>query len=308
MMSEEAPVTTRTRGASRMHAIVLTGLALLAVITACGRPATGGDPREYAIRGQILGLRRDVGEVRLKHDAIPGFMGAMTMSFGVKDRTLLDGRQVGDLVTGTLVVTGSDAWLSALDKVGFAAVTPDVEERAAPAPAFSLLDAGDAVPDETFIDQAGRPWQPSALKGKAWALTFIYTRCPLPTYCPMMDRHFRAAQRAVSGDRALADSVRFVTVSFDPDYDTPAVLARHAAALGADLATWSFVTADREQVEAFAAKFGLSVMRNDKDPLDITHNLRTAVVGPSGTIVAIRSGADWTPSDLVAELEAAAGR
>jgi protein SCO1/2 len=232
-------------------------------------------------------------------------MDAMTMSFAVRDRRLLDGRARGDLVRGTLAVTGSDAWVSALERTGTAPVVDDTEPPAGPAPALTLLEPGQPVPDEIFVDQDGKPWRPSSLAGMAYAMTFIYTRCPLPTYCPMMDRNFRSAQQEIAGRPGVRDRVRLVTVSFDPDFDTPVVLKKHAESIGADLSTWVFVTAVPSIVDGFAARFGLSVMRGDREFADITHNLRTAVVAPSGKLVKVYNGNDWTAAQLVADLTTA---
>ena len=290
------------------HLVLACCLASVFAAGACRRAAPAEEKTtQYEMRGQVIDVRPEVGEVRIKHEEIPGYMAAMTMSFAVKDRGLLAGRKAGDLVTGTLVVTDTDAWLSTLEKTGEAAVPAEPEESA-PAPAFTLLEPGQAVPDEAFTDQDGRPWRPSALQGQAYALSFIYTRCPLPTYCPLMNRNFRAAQQALASRPDVARRVRFVTVSFDPDFDTPAVLKTHATAIGADLSTWTFVTAPREAVDAFASQFGVSVMRDPKTPGEITHNLRTAVVSPAGTIVKIYGGNEWKPAELVADLEAAATR
>jgi protein SCO1/2 len=282
-------------------------LAAALSLSAC-RGAPPPAPKQYELRGQILSLRPDVGEVQIKHDAIPGYMDAMTMSFGVKDPTLLQGRAPGDLVRGTLMVTDTDAWLSTLEKTGTAPLPAAAPETSAPAPVVDLLEPGQPVPDVGFVDQDGRLWRPGTLAGKAYALTFIYTRCPLPTYCPLMNRNFRTAQQLVAARGALADRVRFVTVSFDPEFDTPAVLTQHATAIGADLRTWTFLTGNRTAVEAFAARFGVSVMREPDTPDTITHNLRTAVVGPAGTIARVYGGNEWTPAELVAALEAAAAR
>jgi protein SCO1/2 len=285
--------------------LVLVALAL-SLPAGCRRAGNAaGEPRRFELRGQVIAVRPEIGEIRIRHEAIPGYMDAMTMSFGVKDRRLLEGRRPGDLVRGTLTVTDSDAWLSALERTGTAPVLDETEAAAAPAPAFVLLEPGQPVPDESFVDQNGQPWRPSLLAGRAYALTFVYTRCPLPAYCPLMDRNFRAAQQAVAARPALRDRVRFVTVSFDPDFDTPKVLKAHAESVGADLSAWTFVTARPVVVDAFGARFGLSVMRGDEQFADITHNLRTAVVAPTGKLVKIYNGNEWTPAQLVADLATA---
>jgi protein SCO1/2 len=283
-------------------------LPLLLLATACGQ---AGSPAQktYPLRGQVLAVRTDVREVRISHEEIPGYMAAMTMSFGVRDAAELAGLGRGDLVAATLVVTDTDAWLIGLQKVGHAEVEDSEADASgsasAPArPAPELLEPGQAVPDEAFVDQNGQPFSLAAARGKAVALTFIYTRCPLPNFCPRMDRHFLAAQRLVATRPSLKDRVQFVSVSFDPAFDTPPVMKQHMASLGADASSWRFVTADQNTIERFATRFGVSIVRENADRLEIVHNLRTAILAPDGRLVTILNGGDWTPEQLVSELAA----
>ena len=136
-------------------------------------------------------------------------------------------------------------------------------EQAPPEPATAitgsgvpLLKPGDVVPDSTFVDQDGKKRAFKSFRGSTVVLTFIYTRCPLPTFCPMMDRHFVAIQERMHDD-PLLKKVHLVTISFDPAYDTPAVLKKHARELNADLNRWTFLTGEPEAIE----KFGGAVRR-----------------------------------------------
>jgi protein SCO1/2 len=273
------------------------GIVLAAVIVAsCSR---GPQPKEYEVRGQVLGVKPEAQEVLLKHEDIKGFMPGMTMPFKVRDAKLLNGIQPGDLVTATLVVADSDAHLSAISKTGHAQL------EAPPASAssgFELLKDGETVPDQLLIDQDGKPRPMSSFRGHRVALTFTYTRCPMPNFCPLMDRNFQALQREIKKTPALAD-VRLVTVSFDPEFDTPPVLKAHANRLEADPLIWSFVTGDRDEVERFAARFGIAIDRAEQNPIDITHNLRTAVIDPDGRLVNVHTGNDWAPADVLADLK-----
>jgi protein SCO1/2 len=277
---------------------------LLAVLAGC-RPAQEPAPKTYEVRGQVLAVRRDIREIRVDHEEIPGYMAAMTMSFAVEDEKLLSGLERGDLVRATLNVTDTDAWLSTIEKVGHAAIAerpPDVSSP--PTAPLELLEPGQPVPDETFTDQEGRAFAFAGTRGRAVALTFIYTRCPLPNFCPRMDRNFLQAQRLVEARAELRGKVQFVSVSIDPGYDTPAIMKQHAASIGADLSSWRFLVAEPARVDRFAGRFGVSIVRESGDSLDITHNLRTAVIGPDGRLVRVLPGADWTPEELVRELVA----
>jgi protein SCO1 len=256
------------------------------------------EPREFEMRGQILALRSET-EVLVKHEDIKGFMPAMTMPYKVRDPELLRGMAAGDLVSGTLAVGDTDAWLTRLEKTGTAPLADDVP---APSPAASvaLLGLGDTPPDTTLTDENGRAVSFAMWKGSAIAVTFIYTRCPLPQYCPLMDRRFSEVQRAVKNDGTLSGRVHLLSVSFDPDADTPDVLRVHASKLGADPALWHFATAPRDVVDHFAAAFGVNVIREPDST--ITHNLRTAVIDPAGRVVSVYDGTDWTAEQIVSDM------
>ncbi len=169
---------------------------------------------------------------------------------------------------------------------------------------FELLKPGEEIPNQLLIDQDGQPRPLSTLRGHRVALTFIYTRCPMPDFCPLMDRHFATIQREIKATPELAD-VRLLSVSFDPQFDTPPVLKAHAKKYEADPQVWSFVTGDRDEITRFAARFGVSVERAEQNPIDITHNLRTAIIDPQGRLVKVHTGNSWTPADIVADLKAA---
>ena len=272
-------------------------LALLA-ISACSRAP---EAKQYELQGQILAVKPESNEVLIKHGDIKGFMPGMTMPFKVKDGALLQGRQAGDLVTATLVVEEVDAYLSTLTKTGSAPLDPQVQVTATEG---AVLQPGDLVPSQTLVDQDGKPRSLESFLGHRTALTFMYIRCPLPTFCPMMDKHFAAVQAAVKQDPSLQD-VRLVTVTFDPEADTPAALKAHAQALGADPAMWTFLTGPPAEIDKLTRRFGVLVERDPSNAIEITHNLRTAVIGADGRVRAVHSGADWTPAQLVADLKAA---
>ena len=157
------------------------------------------------------------------------------------------------------------------------------------------------MPNAQFVDQDGRTRDFASFRGSTLVVTFIYTRCPIPTFCPLMDRHFAAIQNRLKTEPALRH-VQLVSVSFDPIADTPPVLKKHAAALGADPKYWTFLTGQRDEIDKFAARFGVAVTREMNDPLDITHNLRTAIVDAKGAFVKAYTGNEWTPDQVLADL------
>ena len=261
------------------------------------------DERHFTLNGQVQSIEPARKSVVVKHDEIKGFMPAMTMPYDVREEKALDGVAPGDLVTATLIVVTNGAYLTDIRKTGSAPLEPPPPEAPNPSASsgFELLKPGDAVPDTVFVDQDGRKRQFGGFKGSPVVMTFIYTTCPLPTFCPLMDRHFAAMQKPLADDPALR-RVHLVTVSFDPATDTPPVLKAHARTLEADLTRWTFLTGDRDEVDRFAARFGVSVGRALNDPRDITHNLRTVIVDGEGKLVKVYTGNEWTPEHVLADL------
>ena len=172
--------------------------------------------------------------------------------------------------------------------------------------AASLLSPGDTVADTAFIDQKDKRRALAEWRGTPLLVTFIYTRCPLPTYCPLMDKQFAAIQKQGAADPALKGRFRLLSVSFDPEHDTAAVLDAHAKKVGADPSVWTFASADTATVDRFAAKFGVSITREGANPGEITHTLGTALIGGDGKLVKIYSGNEWTVAAVMADLRAAA--
>jgi protein SCO1/2 len=270
-------------------------LAIILSTSACSRD------KRYQLEGQVLAVDTERQELTVKHGDIRGFMPAMTMPFKVRDGRSLHGRKPGELIQATLVVSDSTGRLENIVRTGEAPLPPDAAGVRAAAP----LEPGAAVADAEFTDQTGRTRRLSDWRGKTLAVTFVYTRCPLPDFCPLMDRNFAAVQRAVAADQQLAGRVHLLSVSFDPAYDSPKVLAAHAKKAGARPDAWTWLTGEQAAIDSFAAQFGVSIIRDDRPMQEITHNLRTIVIDRAGKIVKIYNGNDWNAEELLATLRAA---
>lgn len=288
-------------------------LALLAITAAAG--CRRAPPvREFTVIGQIVALDRSTSYVTLRHEDIKGFMPGMTMPFAVKDSSLLDGRVAGDLVSATLAVQNTEAWLTRLTRTGTAPLPPAANR---PVPG---LAPGDRVSDQAFVDQDGAPLTMAWADGHVTVLTFIYTRCPLPDFCPAIDRRFVEVQGAIKGAsgasglpavalaKARIGSVRLLSISIDPTFDRPAVLKAQARKLGADPAIWRFATAPLAEMAAFGRQFGLDVRQTGGAPSDIEHNLRTVVLDRDRRIVEMRTGSNWTAAELLTTVRRVAGQ
>jgi protein SCO1/2 len=288
--------------------VVLVALVVLVVLGVLGGCRAEPASTRYPLRGQVLAIgepgpggRRDV---TVRHDDIPGFMPAMTMPYFVRPPSQLDGLVKGDLVTSTLVLKGSEIYLTDLKKTGHADPPPEAE----PVKIMDVMQPGDEVPDDALEDQAGATHKLSDWRGRALAVTFVYTRCPLTDFCPLMDKRFSELEKTVAADPRLRDRVHLLSVSFDPAHDTPVVIAAHAKNAGADPRTWSYLTGTPAAVDHLTSRFGVSTIVEKDAPQTITHNLRTAIVDPKGRLVTIHSGNDWTVDALLADLRDASGR
>ena len=288
----------------RTHFVLFLSVAVVA-----GSCAKKSEQREFTLQGQVLAVADNRQQATVNHEEIKGFMAAMTMPYKVHDPKQLEGIVPGDLINATLIVETNDAYLTNLKKVGEAPLPKAPAEAAAPSASsgFELLKPGEAVPDASFVDQSGKKRTFSSFKGSPVLMTFIYTKCPMPTFCPLMDQHFATIQKKLKDDPALKGRVHLVSVSFDPIVDTPPVLKVHAQKLGADLTTWTFLTGDRDDIDRFAARFGVSVARSQTDQRDITHNLRTALVDADGKLVKVYIGNEWTPDQALADVKPVVG-
>jgi protein SCO1 len=269
--------------------------------------------KDYALKGEVRKVVKEGRELVIRHEAIPGFMVAMTMPFKAPKDADLDDFQVGDHVEGTLRVESengatSDYHLLNLE-VSKPAIAPPpvvvVDEAGKTVPVGSptkRLEPGDVVPDFTMTGEDGKTSKLSDLRGHYVVLTFIYTRCPLPDFCPAMDRRFADLAQSLSASPSRSEKVRLVSLSFDPENDTPEVLRKHARIRGATPPLWTFAVASHPELAKIAPPLGL-VYGPGKN--EIIHNLCTAVIGPDGKLVRLEVGTKnnrWTTADLLKTL------
>lgn len=247
-------------------------------------------------------------------DNIPGFMDPMTMSYKVKPPSMLNQLKPGDLIAADVVVVEpaknsegpSDYWLENVKVTGQAKVPPP---SPGPGAAQRIPEPGDVVPDFSFTNQDGRRVSLSQYRGKVLLVTFIYTRCPFPDFCPRMSSNFDEIYKRLGGDTSLESSTRLLSVSFDPEYDTPKVLREYAFKVAhthdaALFKCWEFGAPRKDELPKIAEFFGVVYQA---DGGLITHNLSTTVIGPDGKIVKWYHGNDWQVSDLIKDASDAEG-
>lgn len=283
--------------------VVLNLLTILA-FSSCSKREQSADLITLPLRGEVVEIDTTKGVVTIAHEEIPDYMSAMVMPFRVKDKMLLSGITIGDSVGGTLAISRSETWLATLQKLRHSG-SPRVMS-AEEVQLKDLFAPGQVLPEVLLVNQEGAKVRFSNYRGKAVALTFIYTRCPLPDYCIRMSEQFKKAQDALKQDASLNGRWHLLSLSFDSRYDRPAVLRRYGAQYGADLSCWDFLTdpdTSGKDVRHLAEGFGLNYIN---DAGTFTHNLRTAVLDKEGRLTKVLNGNAWEADEVVAEVKKAA--
>jgi protein SCO1/2 len=262
-----------------------------------GRSATEAR-HSFDVRGVVRGMDMAAGTLRVQHEEIPNYMPAMTMALPVKNHALLNGLQPGDAIEFRLEVTRDDSWISRIEKIAGGAPGAKVAElkggSRSEAPT-TRVQIGERVPDFTVMDQHGRAQSLSDFRGKAVIVDFIYTRCPLPNFCPLLSRKFAELQRTLSTN--VPGKFHFLSVTIDPLHDTPETMKRYAATWTKDERTWTFGTADEKEINTIASYFGLIHERTTSGQID--HDLRTALIDPQGRLVHVWRSNFWKPEEVL---------
>jgi len=285
-------------------------LLALTVLLAAGckpeKPAPVAEPpaaKIYDARGIVRQISPDRRTATIQHEAIPGYMGAMTMDFTVKETNELNGISPNDEITFQLAVTENDDWIQDLRFVSHhvGEVTSNVFVFHA---GTEELKVGDALPDAELTAEDGRQIHFSDFRGRAVAFTFFFTSCPLPDFCPRMNKNFSEARKILQADTNAPANWQLLSISFDSSFDTPQILSSYAGIYrGADTNRWLFAVAPTNTLAELAPKVDLHFWRENGS---ISHNLRTVVLDTNGKISRQFDGNDWTPQELADAIRAAA--
>lgn len=288
--------------------------SILAVIVLAGchsgqktNSSSASDVTVFHLRGKVVSTDAAHGLVVLDHEAIPGFMEAMTMPYQLKDASILSELHPGDVITADVLVSKSAQQTILLDHIVVVAqAKPDYK----PATFYHVPAAGDVVPDFKLKNQDGKPLRLGQFKGKILLVTFIYTRCPMPNFCPLVTRNFATINGKLAANSALYAKTHLLCVSFDPEHDTPERLRAYGAEyMGSDaksaFAHWDFATTDRPELLEMAKFFNVGITPGDNDT--ITHTLSTTLIGADGKVVQFYPGNEWTPDQVMADVKKSAG-
>jgi protein SCO1 len=282
-------------------AALLAAAAIVSASLASCRGRSSGHEQRYDLKGVVVNVDKRGSTVTVAHHEIPGYMDAMTMPFKLKDEWAFDALAPGKRVQATLVVDDARSWLENI------VIIEDAVDDASAAKTESAIGPkiGDEAPNFSLVNQDGKRINLRGYRGRAVVLTFIYTRCPLPDYCPLMTSNFEEIVKKIRQDPALYDKTHLLSISVDPDYDTPERLRQHGAAhtgeSGAQtFSHWEFASGSPEEVKKIAEYFGLEYF---KDSDQIVHSLVTAVISPGGRVAKIYRGNEWKPEEIIGDLD-----
>ncbi|MGH7976632.1 MAG: SCO family protein [Limisphaerales bacterium] len=247
-------------------------LLFVSLISFNVRSASAGDARVFLARGVVEKVQPEDLQIVIKHEAVSNYMDAMTMPFKVKSQNELAGLQRGDQINFQLHVTADESWVDHFSKTGFVKLpTPTNSVAAVPDEKFELLHY-------KFTNELGQAVSLSDFPGQALAVTFFYTRCPLPNACPRLSKNFEEAQQKLEAMTNAPTNWHFLSISFDPEFDSPAVLKAYGQFYQYDPAHWSFLTGPKDKIHELAARAGVTVQ--DSNGI-INHNFRTLIIDAS---------------------------
>ena len=284
-------------------AICLLAVALLMAGcrgTSSTQSAATDGVKQYHVRGKVIATNPKTGEVTLDADAIPGYMEAMTMPYKLKTPDIISELHPGDTITATLLASNTSDLLDQI--VVVAQAKPDYK----PPVFFHALQPGDAVPDFKLLNQDGKMIHLGQFRGKVLLVTFIYTRCPLADFCPRMSRNFAQLDKALQADAALYEKTHLLSVSFDPDYDTPKVLRSYGGGYTGNytketFAHWDFAAPPKSELGKVLQFFDVGTTPGENRT--ITHSLSTIVIGLDGKVYKWYPANDWTPDELMGDVK-----
>lgn len=294
-----------------MRYIILAAVAVLAM-SGCQDAGTASSnssstEKRYDIRGTVVSVDKSTRRAKIDHEEIPGFMDRMTMDFPIKEDWVWDELRPGAEIRAVLVVdsTAKDPYW--LEKIGIVAAPKEGEPQLPTQNADHGVD--NDVPDFRLTNQDGKRFSLRDYKGKALAITFIYRECPLPEFCIKMSRNFSDLAIRLNSDTELKKKIRLLSISFDPARDTPQKLRSYGQGyLGndpnPDFTVWQLAVAPESETRKIAEFFGLRYKVDDNDKTQFNHTLVTVVISPEGKIMVKSEGSDWTPTDLLEQLQA----
>ena len=276
-------------------------VAIGMTLASCAKKPVG---KRYELEGRVVAVDSGSKTLTVAHGDVPGLMPGMTMPFlvGRNEDWVFGKIGPGDHIHATLVMTDH----AELEDISFTKASETVSDGTSN---IRIPEPGDAVPNFVFVNQSGKTVRLNQFLGKPLLLTFIYTRCPVPDFCPRMSSNFAEVLKQLQANPAAFGKTQLLSISIDPQFDKPAVLRRYGAHFAGSIdptfAHWQFVTGSPEEVRKAADFFGLSYNENEGQ---IVHTVRTVLIGRDGKVVKVYPGNEWKPGEVANDFVGAAGR
>ena len=251
----------------------------------------------YEVKGVIRGSLID-GRPVIEHEEIPGYMPAMTMAFNVSDLAAVADLKEGDRVQFLFHADGKSSYADQFKVIGkelsqLSHVLSD---------GIAALKEGDPIPTFQLINEQGDPLTEADLQGRFTLITFIFTRCPVPEFCPLLATKFLQVQAALKEEAKLADQVRLLGVTLDPVFDTPEILQSYSKRVGADPMVWGFATGEPEAIGTIARSFDVI---SSGTGVSLNHTLTTALISPDGRVAKLWPGNRWQAEEVMEAISSA---
>jgi len=276
----------------------LVPACLLSALLCIPLSGCGSSDKHYTLIGRVISKVPATRSVVVDHDEIPGFMAAMTMPYPVADGVDLSGIEPGDRIRADIDVKPDGQY--SIDRI---AVTDSSHREKAPKETKQLWP-GQEIPDIELVNQDGQTLRLSEFRGKTLLLTFIYTRCPMPNFCPRLSSLFASVNRELAKNPKEYGRTELLSVSIDPKYDTPPVLRKYGLAYLSDDAKgfthWQFTVPSPENLRKLADAFGLIYVEEDNQ---ISHTMSTVLIGPDGKLVKTWTVSDWTVAEAMSAIQ-----
>ncbi len=250
--------------------------ALLISFSAKSASPSSDDARVFLAQGVVEDLKPETRTIVIKHEAITNYMDAMTMPFKVKGQDEITDLQRGDEVTFQLHVTEDESWVDHFSKIGTIQLSAAKTNAA-----VAMFDSKYELLHYKFTNELGQAVSLSDFPGQALAITFFYTRCPLPDYCPRLSKNFQMASQKLAAMKNAPANWHFLSVSFDPEFDSPAMLQAYAHSYNYNPARWSFLTGPKDKITELAERSGMTLQSADGT---INHNFRTLIIDANGRL------------------------
>ena len=295
--------------------VALLSLFLAWSLAGCRAPKlrseqSGVHPLQYPIRGVVQKVDSEAGSVFLKHESVPGLMPAMTMEYPLENPAELSELHPGDRIAATMLADKGPGGLRHLRLAELDVIGQGKPDESVPSGQFHMPAVGEVLPNFVLLDQSGRHLHMKDLRGKVVAITFIYTRCPVADYCPRMSRNFAEIDQALAKDPALYRKTHMLSISFDPGYDTPAVLRSYGEAYTGRYTQerfdhWTFAVPGTKELPAIQRWFGIGITPAAGT---LQHSLSTVIAGADGRVVAFYPTNEWTVAEAMKVIGAAVSR